>query len=238
MSNPTYYSVQHTARGLANEEQLAPVLAQIFPVYDRVMGKWLPASRESAIYEAACGPGIFLRWLSREGYRAVHASDFAQSYVELSKLTGYPVVLGDSIADLDSQPEGCLDVVIAIDFIEHLQRETFQAFLRIAHQKLRPGGCLILRAPNGDSPVVGRNLFNDITHVWAYSTICLAALARVSGFQHVEFVDDTVISVIQQRWFRVPMMRIAQFLLKTLLWAATRERLKCLGASYYARLIK
>jgi len=89
---------------------------------------------------------------------------------------------------------------------------------------LAPGGRLILRYPNGDSPLVGMNLFNDITHVWTYTPNCLDTLARMHGFALTRFVDEGAAAVRDLRWLKVPLSRLCQVTLGFLLRGAARER--------------
>jgi SAM-dependent methyltransferase len=45
-------------------------------------------------------------------------------------------------------PDGIFDVVASIEVIEHIPYSAQQAYLRVAHRLLRPGGHLILTTPN------------------------------------------------------------------------------------------
>lgn len=238
MSTNEYYIHQSKARGIYSETDIEALVADLAPVYSRVLRDWLPADRKAYIYEAACGPGILIRWLKKQGYSNITATDRSAPEIALAQRTGLEVLTADSIEDLTKRAEASFDCVIAIDFIEHLPRDSMLDFLRSCHRVLKQDGSLILRAPNGDSPVVGRNLFNDITHVWAYTTIALRALAQIAGFGKIEFVDDTVASVRNPRWLKVPLMRVAQILFKLFFHLSTREKLECVGASYYVRLRK
>ena len=86
---------------------------------------------------------------------------------------------------------------------------------------------------NGDSPFAGRNLFNDITHVWAYTSIATRALLQMAGFGRVEFADESSAMIERHRWLKVPLMKCSQALLRFLIRAATRENIKYLSPSIY-----
>jgi SAM-dependent methyltransferase len=45
-------------------------------------------------------------------------------------------------------PDGIFDVVVSIEVIEHIPYSAQQAYVRVAHRLLRPGGHLILTTPN------------------------------------------------------------------------------------------
>src|SRR6185503_8767911 len=110
--------------------------------------------------------------------------------------------------------------------------------LHHARAALAPGGSLILRLPNGDSPFVGRNLFNDITHVWTYTPNCLNSLAEMHGFSRTEFMDESATAIRDQRWLKVPLAKLSAAILRALIQAATREKITHLSPNLWARLVK
>jgi 2-polyprenyl-3-methyl-5-hydroxy-6-metoxy-1,4-benzoquinol methylase len=233
MNAETYYAHQARARGLTSSEDVELLVREMTPVYQRLLTPWLPRDPAAAIYEAGCGPGVMLRYLRQAGYRNVTGSDSSQCQIDLARDAGLPVRLADSLAELKEGRESSWDRVIAIDFIEHLSRDDFIEFLRQTHRALKPGGALILRGPNGDSPFVGRNYFNDITHVWACTTVALRALLGLAGYQRVEFADETIASIRRHRWLKVPLARLSRGLLRGLIRAATREDIPFLAPSLF-----
>jgi len=232
-ASESYYQYQATARGLTSVEAVEKLADSMELTYGRLLPRWLPANRQAEIYEVACGPGIMLRHLRRTGYTRLAGSDSAASQIELAQAAGLPVVLGDSLKDLKGQGARRWDCLIAIDFIEHLPKDVLVEFFFESHRTLKKGGCLILRAPNGDSPLVGRNLYNDITHYWAYTTVATEALLKMAGFQRVEFADESVASIQKHRWIKVPLMKWSQALLRAVIRSATREHIQYLNPSIY-----
>jgi 2-polyprenyl-3-methyl-5-hydroxy-6-metoxy-1,4-benzoquinol methylase len=229
----SYYRYQATARGLTSVEAVEKLTDLMGLTYARLLPRWLPADRQAEIYEVACGPGIMLRHLQRLGYARLAGSDSAASQIELARAAGLPVVLGDSLRDLKGQCAERWDCLIAIDFIEHLPKDVLVEFFFECHRTLRTNGCLIMRAPNGDSPLVGRNVFNDITHYWAYTTIATEALLKMAGFQRVEFADESLASIQKHRWIKVPLMKCAQAVVRAVIRSATREDIRYLNSSIY-----
>lgn len=233
MDPSAYYLYQAKARGLHTVADVQAVVAANTPLYDRLILPWLPANRAAAIYEVACGPGIFLHWLARHGYTRAEGSDSSTVQIELAAAGGLRVKLADSIGELRSFAESTLDCIVGFDFYEHLPKEVMLDFFSEAARVLKPGGCMILRGPNGDSPVLGRALFNDITHQWALTTVAFGAVLRMVGFRSVEFKDDALASIQQRRWLKLPFAWAAQAILRSLLRSATRESIQCLSASFF-----
>jgi SAM-dependent methyltransferase len=233
MDPAAYYRYQAKARGLNSVADVMKVVAQNTMLYDKIVLPWLPENREAAIYEAACGPGIFLHWLRKRGYTNASGTDSSEAQIDLAKEGGLRISLVDSIEDLRRCPASSLDCLVALDFYEHLPKELLLDFLVEAERVLRAGGRLILRGPNGDSPVLGRALYNDITHQGALTTIAFNAVLTMVGFQRTEFKDDTIAGIHKQRWLRVPIAWLGQQIFRSLIRVATRENIQCLSASMF-----
>jgi 2-polyprenyl-3-methyl-5-hydroxy-6-metoxy-1,4-benzoquinol methylase len=234
MKAEDYYVYQSTARGLHTETDVERLVSTYAPIYDRVFPRFLPADKGALIYEAACGNGIFLRWARSRGWKNLQGSDISTRELERASSAGFDVENTDSVKALKARPENSIDAIVAIDFIEHVPRDVLLEFLFAACHALKPGGCLIMRGPNGGSPFCGNNLFNDITHVWAYTPTALRSICSMAGFGQVDYLDDTRVSIQQRRWLKVPLMIVAQGILKSLFRAASHDDFRLIGASYYA----
>jgi 2-polyprenyl-3-methyl-5-hydroxy-6-metoxy-1,4-benzoquinol methylase len=232
-ASESYYRYQATARGLTSAQAVEGLTNSMALVYRRLLARWLPSDRQAEIYEVACGPGIMLRYLRSLGYARLGGSDAAASQIELARAAGLPVTFGDSLKEIKGEAAQRWDCLIAIDFIEHLPKDVLVEFFFECHRTLRTNGCLIMRAPNGDSPLVGRNVFNDITHYWAYTTIATEALLKMAGFQRVEFADESLASIQKHRWIKVPLMKCAQAVVRAVIRSATREDIRYLNSSIY-----
>jgi SAM-dependent methyltransferase len=228
-----FYRYQAKARRLTNVADVQALTALNTRLYDSIVLPWLPRNRNARIYEAACGPGIFLNWLRLRGYDNLAGSDFSDVQIALAQGAGFEVRLADSITELGNLASDSLDCVVALDFYEHLPKEALMDFLHVSRRVLRSGGTLILRGPNGDSPVVGRALYNDITHITTYTSVAFTVLLEMAGFSTVQFRDDALASIAKRRWLYVPASWVAQRVLRLLLRLATRENIQCTSASFF-----
>ncbi len=233
MTTKDDYRSQAKARGLETADDADQLARHMRPVYDRLLTPWLPPSRNATIHEVACGPGIMLRYLRMRGYCRIEGSDSSEYQIALARASGVPVKLTDSIQELANHDVNMWDCLIAIDFIEHLPKDRIPLFIMECHRTLKPGGCLILRLPNGDSPLVGRHLFNDITHHWTFTTVALRTLLVNGGFDMPVFADEAIASIEQYRWLKVPLMKASQAVWRGLIRAATRETVKYFSPSLY-----
>jgi 2-polyprenyl-3-methyl-5-hydroxy-6-metoxy-1,4-benzoquinol methylase len=229
-----WYEFSNSTRGILNAEDVQRLTNEFASGYERLLGSVLPLDKDSPIYEMGCGPGVALNILRKLGYRNLKGTDLSASSITIARELGLNASQVNSIEDLASHPDGSFSRIIAIDVIEHLEKSELIRFLQIACSKLRsPDGMLILRCPNGDSPIVGRNLYNDVTHVWTYTSTALSGLLRMSGFNGAVFLDETVAFGDPKRWFRKLILKAASAFIRLLIKAATRENIDIIAASFW-----
>jgi 2-polyprenyl-3-methyl-5-hydroxy-6-metoxy-1,4-benzoquinol methylase len=237
MSHLAYYQYQATARGIHTIEDVKRNASQNAHIYDRIVLPWLPTNKHARIAELACGHGAFLCWLKERGYSNVEGVDSSAEQTRFASQVAL-VHQADVVEWLRNQKDGSCSTLVAIDFIEHISKDAFMDLLRETSRVLAASGALILRYPNGSSPMVGFNLFADITHIWTYSPGCLETLATMHGFQRVDFIDEGYNTIRDHRWLKVPLGKISTFILKSLFRAATRVKVDYWSPFLWARLTR
>ena len=202
--------------------------------HQRLLGDVLPNDKNAPIYDAACGPGLTLDILRKLGYSNLEGTDLSETAIAIARELGLNATQANSIEDLAAHTDGSFSRIFAIDLIEHLEKPDLIRFLQVARTKLRSqDGMLILRCPNGDSPIVGRHLFNDMTHVWTYTSTALSGVLMMNGFKNIIFLDETRPFLQKNRWLRTPIIKTASTLVRLLIKAATRENIKILAPSFW-----
>lgn len=81
--------------------------------------------------------------------------------IQLAQQQGFEVGIAD---DLDQFPAKSFDAIVSLDVIEHIEPSETINFLTSCLRVLKPGGRLLLRFPNGDSPFSVSNFNADVTH--------------------------------------------------------------------------
>jgi cyclopropane fatty-acyl-phospholipid synthase-like methyltransferase len=238
MSHLDYYQFQTEARGVRSLDDVRRIAEQKAYLYDQLVQRWLPADKSRPVAELACGHGSFLYWLKTRNFSAIAGVDSSAEQVALARQVSVRVDQDDVNRWLARQPQNHFAALVAIDLVEHLSKDDFMVFLKGAHSALAPGGSLILRLPNGDSPFVGLNLFNDITHVWTYTPNCLNSLAQMHGFARTEFADEGAAAIRDHRWLKVALAKLSALLLRALTQAATREKVDYWSPNLWARLVR
>lgn len=106
-----------------------------------------PAGRAARILDAGCGTGGLLQTLGQAGYRSAQGFDLSLVAVSICNKHGLAVCQGD-LADITSIYAGqTFDVIVSNDTLYHLPETARTTFLRQAHDRLTPGGLLIMNLP-------------------------------------------------------------------------------------------
>lgn len=238
MNHLDYYKFQARARGVRSLDDVRHIACEKSYLYDRIVRPWLPKDTSLPVAEVACGHGSFLHWLKSRGYTNVTGIDSSPEQIEFARQVGVPVEQDDMNRWLARQPKNHFASIIAIDLIEHLSKDDFMELLKASYAVLSPGGSLIMRLPNGDSPFVGMNLFNDITHVWTYTPNALHSLSRMQRFSVAQFADEGLDAIRDHRWLKVPLAKIGGLLLRATVRVVTRENIRFWSPTLWARLEK
>ena len=155
------------------------------PCLDHYLRGWLPERRDARIADLGCGDGRLLYLLSKRGYGNLTGVDVSEAQTRIARQVADPVLTMDA-ADWLRECDEPLDLVLAIDLVEHLTRNEALEFLDLCAARLRPGGRLILQTPNGQSPFAGAVRHGDITHEQCFTPSLLAALLERAGLTGVE----------------------------------------------------
>jgi SAM-dependent methyltransferase len=153
--------------------------------YDYYFRGWLTARKDAAIAELACGRGYMLHYLKVRGYSNLRGIDISPEQVALARQVLACVEQGDAVTFLEAN-KGQFQLVIALDLLEHFQKDEALRFLAAAYGSLKPGGGLILQTPNAGSPWHGDTLYGDFTHEICLNANGIRRILRLSGFNAVE----------------------------------------------------
>lgn len=97
---------------------------------------------EMTVCEFGCGIGAFLPTLTAEVERVYAVDLFPQYAQELAKELNLEITFSE---DLSKIPDESLDLIVAVEVMEHLDDPA--SYSRLFAQKLKPGGRLIMSGP-------------------------------------------------------------------------------------------
>jgi SAM-dependent methyltransferase len=128
------------------------------------------------VAEVGFGNGNFLGWAAARGAR-VFGSEVQAAARDKAVAAGVGLLPLDFAGWKDALP-GRLRVIAAIDVMEHLTRAQNGELLMAAARLLEPGGLLLARFPNGQSPLSLPIQYGDQTHVSVLSAPIVEQMAR------------------------------------------------------------
>ncbi len=186
-----YYNYQTKARNILEVGELKDNFIKRIEYYENILGSFLPKNKDAKIIDVPCGFGNFIYYLKTKGYKNVSGYDFDKNQIDLALKLNLPVVQADAFSIL-SQMHSIIDVIISIDFLEHLSKDNACVFLQRCYNGLKPGGTIIIRVPNADSPFGSGHAWNDITHKWYITPTAGRVLVEMIGFVDIMFLEDRI----------------------------------------------
>ena len=134
------------------------------------------------LLDVGCGRGEFLAAAAEAGHRVLGLD---HDGAMLAEARGLPVRQGDALDFLQSTADH-YDAITAFHVVEHLAVRETAALIRLAADRLRSGGRLILATPNpGSLPTIAHEFWRDPTHVRPYDRELIEFLTVGCGLETV-----------------------------------------------------
>lgn len=138
------------------------------------------------VLDVGCGRGEFLELLRREEVPA-YGIDLNEDMIHVCREKGFDVRQAEALAHIGALPAESLGGIFMAQFIEHLPAASIVEAARLAQDKLRPGGHLVMETQNPLSMVVGaRNFWTDMSHIRPIHPEAARFMLQMLGFQQVE----------------------------------------------------
>jgi SAM-dependent methyltransferase len=157
---PALYADYGGWKGWENPFVCPPDLARYYTA--ELRGRSLAGAQ---LLEIGFGNGEFLGWAKAQG-AVVTGSEITPAAITAAKAADIALLPADFET---GETEAQFDIIAAFDVFEHLDASTIIAKLFAADRMLKPGGWLILRFPNGQSPFGLAPQHADATHISALS---------------------------------------------------------------------
>lgn len=168
------------------------------------------------VLEIGFGNGSFMAWAHAQGAQ-VTGTEIDAAMIAHATAKGFDA----QPAPLDALVAAgrTFDLVAAFDVFEHWHKDELIANLRHVHALLVPGGRLLARFPNGQSPFGRVHQYGDLTHVTVLSASSMRQLAAMTGFEVQRIgnacsvpVRNDAWSALKHRWRRMRRQRIETYL--------------------------
>ena len=168
------------------------------------------------ILEVGFGKGELLDWSKQKGHD-ITGIEIIPELVSQSKSRGHNV-FQLAAQSLEKGPFSAqnFDLIVIFDVLEHLYITEIVELLKKCGKLLKSNGKILLRFPNGLSPIGIVQHMKDITHVTILSPERMVQLGRITGFK-VIFSGNTARPLNQgkrPRWMRVLLYKLRNILEK------------------------
>ncbi|MBM3738203.1 MAG: methyltransferase domain-containing protein [Acidobacteria bacterium] len=138
------------------------------------------------VLDLGCGRGEFLELMRGEGV-AARGVDQSEELVALCRRKGLEAQMADLFEHLSAVPSGSLDGIFCSQVVEHLPPHAVLELVRLAHQKLAPGGLLAVETPNPEClAIFATHFYLDPTHTRPVPPPLLEFYFEESGFGAIE----------------------------------------------------
>ena len=154
-----------------------------YPAWKSQFGRFLPSNTGAFIVDLGCGNGGLVSWLHSQGFINAGGVDVSKEQIELGKrLRIRHLVCRDIFDFLKKQPES-FDTIFIRDVLGHFSKPEVLEILELIYTSLRPGGRIVVKTPNAESPLSGRLRYGDFTHDVSFTSSSLRQVLKVCGFQ-------------------------------------------------------
>lgn len=133
------------------------------------------------VLEIGFGNGDFLTFSKRQEWKVI-GTEMIPELVVAARDAGFQAYDASHLSKFDA---ASLDLVMAMDVLEHIPADDIVPFIREIMRILRPGGVLLSHFPNGDSPFGLLYQNGDATHLNAIGTGKARYYARMVGAEVV-----------------------------------------------------
>lgn len=138
----------------------------------------------NAVLEIGFGNGGFAGWARARGWTYA-GTELDTELVARARKAGFDVYCANAPVS-DIAPGNAFDAVLCFDVLEHLTFEEIVAMLSSLRARLAPGGRIIARFPNGDSPFGRLYQYGDITHKTVIGSGIVQQACLQSGLRLVQ----------------------------------------------------
>lgn len=156
--------------------------------YERLLGDWAP-QRGEVVVDLGSGMGEGCALAIAHGAASATGINLSASENELARrvVPGATFLDMDLVSGLATLADASVDRIIALNILEHLDKQVLAATLDQAARVLRPGGVVVAMTPNAGSPFGAMTRYWDITHEIAFTPSAFVQIGLLCGFSRFDF---------------------------------------------------
>lgn len=173
-----------SSRTAFTEEMKANAIA----TFGRLLGDWGTQSGEVMVdLGSGMGEGCLFA-LSRGAASATGINlSGGENALARERVPGATFLDTDLVSGLKSLADNSVDRIMALNILEHIDKQTLATVLEQAARVLKPTGYLVAMTPNAGSPFGSMTRYWDITHEIAYTPSAFRQIGLLCGFKRFDF---------------------------------------------------
>lgn len=152
--------------------------------YDYEFERLTNSTPSMSVLEIGCGSGNFLRYLRQKGHSEIVGIDMDDQLADaLSDINDVEIHLDDVANILKTTLQGrAFDRVVLFDVLEHIDLPVLRDLMTSLHNHIAPGGKVLIRVPNIESPWGLKMHFGSFDHVTELGPGRLHELAKMTNW--------------------------------------------------------
>ena len=209
------------------------------PSIKRIIDNYFPKDKSCHILDVACGYGAYLYYLNRLNFTNAFGIDLSLENINLANSIGVHNVMQQDLFDyLDNLEANSLDVILAIDILEHLDNHEIFKFITQAKKVLKTGGSIIIHTPNANSPFFGRIRYGDFTHKTAFTPRSMKQIFRSEGLSDIICFESGPVIHGVFSFIRFILFKISRFIFNAIILSETGMSEKILTQNFFTIIKK
>ena len=184
-----------------------------------------------SVLEIGCGRGFFLEFLQNEGYENLYGIDISEEQIKIASSKKLNVEVADALQYLQTN-KNRFDIIIALDFIEHFNKDEIITIVEGVFEHLNGGGIFIIHTPNGQAIASGKLVYGDLTHSTIFTPNSAQQILRYAGFDEISFYETAPLIKNVKGTIRLILWKIVKFFYNILLIIETGRPEKVLTRNF------
>ncbi|MGN6819234.1 MAG: class I SAM-dependent methyltransferase [Sphingomonas sp.] len=154
----------------------------------RLLGDW-GAQPGEVMVDLGSGMGEGCLFALSRGAASATGINLSSGENELARerVPGATFLDTDLVSGLKGLADGSVDRIMALNILEHIDKQTLATVLEEGARVLKPTGCLVAMTPNAGSPFGSMTRYWDITHEIAYTPSAFRQIGLLCGFKRFDF---------------------------------------------------
>jgi len=155
--------------------------------FDRDFWRLTICDTYNSVLEIGCGSGQFLSYLRHKkvtDFLGIDQDQALADFIPPEVKDHFKVQTVEQLLGEDDRRS--FDRIVLLDVLEHFSPDDGVALLRSLFEILNPGGSILVRLPNIESPWGAKFQYGDLTHKAAYTPTSLRQLATAAGLSQVQ----------------------------------------------------